>query len=105
MRKSRTNQMKIARAVCSKIRKQIPDNADSMLIFDVFKQSVKDLFIIGEHRESAVEYLDGDMIHLSILGVDPEWAIHLLKLAGLSNLFSMDLYENLSVILAPNDLN
>jgi len=81
-KKSRSELMRTARAVASKIKCQFPDTTNGRLMFGIVDQAITDLFYI-EHRPSAIVYLSGPIEAAAVAGVDPAWIHRLLKQAGL----------------------
>jgi hypothetical protein len=84
----------VIRATVKKIGCQKIGGRDSDLFFGIFSQAVTDAMrpVIYKNgkpvkcgiRDSAVNYINGDMIHLEMIGIDPTWAREQLVKAELS---------------------
>lgn len=74
-----------ANAALRKIRHQFP--VEGAAFFAVLERAVLDLFIHGE-RGQAVAYLNEEMWHCEVAGVDPVWVRDVLRAMGVC--FSMD---------------
>lgn len=77
---------KIARAVVNKIKTQIPEGGEAALLFSVFEHAVRD---VGSNtasridKDTAEQYLRGKMEHLSLCGIDVDWARKVIQDSGL----------------------
>jgi len=81
------NKRVIAKAVVSKIKKQVPDSAEAKLMFAVFATAVSDLFKKNQ-KKSAATYLKSDMPHLNRIGIEPSWVRLQFKIAGIDDLYT-----------------
>lgn len=71
-----------------KIGCQFPDTAEGRLMLAVINIALSDLISnrqgpeMERYRDQAIRYLNGEMWHALVSGVDPEWIRLQLKIAG-----------------------
>ena len=61
-----------------KIRTMFPDNPAANLMFAVFAQAIKDLYISNQ-RSSVIRHLKGEIQECEICGIDSDWVRSELK--------------------------
>lgn len=88
-RKTPARTFDVVRAIVRKIGYQFPNCPEGRLMLGIVAVALNDLITNrqgGEHevyRERAARYLQGDMWHALVAGVDPEWIRAQLKIAGI----------------------
>ena len=102
-REAYTNAVKVVERIAALVE----NKPESMLMFEVFRQTIDDLFHpyprkqiifktkqaaneyakkcneISDIRASAQRHLNGDMIELMLIGIDPDYVRRLLKSCGI----------------------
>lgn len=73
----------LAVALSKKILTQVHASREGFMMWSVFHTAVQDLFDKHE-RASATRYLKGDLLHLQLAGVDPDWVHLQFKRAGIN---------------------
>ncbi len=85
-------QRETARAIVAKIKHQCGKSAEEELMFAVFRMVVSDVMADPKrpYQQSAERYMNGDMPHLSAMGIDPDWVRGLFRTAGIGEVFDND---------------
>ncbi len=76
--------VKTAKLVIKKIKPQFPDTPEGNLMFAVVSQAIRDVAsptstITISDQSSALRYLDSDMPHAAICGVQASWIRSIIK--------------------------
>lgn len=69
------------------VKNQSSKKAEANLLLSVFEQALDDAFannVSKTDRDTAFRYLDGDMIHLEICGIESGWVKRIMKEVGLT---------------------
>lgn len=80
---------KKASLIARKIRSEFPDTPEANLMFAIIYQALKDAASVDAahltyaERESAIDYLQGDIPHAAICGVDSDYIKKVIKHVGL----------------------
>lgn len=69
------------RAVMTKVRRQFGQDNESVLMFSVIERAALDL-IDDDYRQSAKHYLNSEMYHALMCGIEPGWIRKQLRAIG-----------------------
>ena len=72
--------------IIGKMKPYFNDCPESMLMFGIIEQALRDLTVSGlplEDRLSAIHYLKRNMVHAEICGIDSAWIRRLIRQVGL----------------------
>jgi hypothetical protein len=86
-----TSELRRARAISHKVLTQIPDRGEEQFMFAIFHQALMDLIAVPapsmkeskvysmtRARRSARRYLNSNIPHLEMCGIDSDWVRRLL---------------------------
>lgn len=68
-------------AAIKKLKTIFNDTPEHKLCFAILRQAIQDLRV-KKYRSSALNYLNGPLVHAEVCGVDPEWVRHVLKVCN-----------------------
>lgn len=106
LQKTSRETFELMRALVNKISCQFPDTPEGRLMCAVINIALSDLITnrrghdVDINRNNAKRYLNGDMWHALVCGVDPDWIRLQLKIAGFDfteNRYGMAPVEHLQI--------